>query len=192
MKLQTIKTVKLVIEIIFSVVTILIGIMLYRVFMGYVPGADINQLFLSRLGLPAFRFLGISAGFLIGLPVIMITFEIYSRLSASYILIKTDKGNVLLSDQAIASFVKDTVIQIQGVEDVSVDIRIFKENRVGLHLWIDTDEKNDFLRFSERIQQRVLQDLEFNFSVNRIKYFNVYLESTNIDVNTKGQKVEYK
>lgn len=192
MKLQVIKTTRLVLEILTAAFTILIGILLYRVFMGYLPGTDVNQLFLSRLGMPAFRFLGISAGILIGLPVILIAFEIYARLSSAYIMIKTDKGNVLLSDQAISSFIRDSVGQMPGVSDLSVDIRIFKENRIGIHIWVDTDEKNDFLRFSERIQQRVLQDLEFNFSVNRIRYFNVYLESTNIDINAKGQKVEYK
>ncbi len=192
MKLQTIKTIRLVLLILFAVSSVIIGILLYRVFIAYDPRISLNQIFKTRIGISSFQFLGISAGFLIVLPVLLTVFEIYARFSSSYIHIKTDKGDVLLSDNAISTFIHDTVTLMPGVEDVSVNINIMKENVMGINLWIDTDEKNDFLRFSERIQQRVLQDLEFNFSVNKIKYFNVYLESTNVDINAKGQKVEYK
>lgn len=104
----------------------------------------------------------------------------------------TDKGNILLSDNSIASFVHDTVSQIAGVDTVEVKVNFLKEKAIGLNLWLDTDEKNDFIRFSERIQQRVLQDLEFNFGITKVKYFNVYIESTDINSAGAGYKVEYK
>jgi hypothetical protein len=78
------------------------------------------------------------------------------------------------------------------VENLEVSVDIFKENRIGIHIWLNTDEKNDFVRFSERVQQRVLQDLDFNFGIKKIKYFHVYVETTNINAGGTGYKVNYK
>ncbi len=175
----------------FLCASVIIGIFLYRVFLGYVPGVNIADLFILKTGIQAFPFFGICAGICISFPFIIIAFEIYYRFSTSYISFITENGFVHLSDTAIAGFIKDVVAGLAGVETVEATIEIFKENRLGIHIWLDTDEKSDFVRFSERVQQRVLQDLDFNFGIKKIKYFHVYIESTNINTGTAGYKVDY-
>ncbi|OHD56291.1 MAG: hypothetical protein A2Y33_00550 [Spirochaetes bacterium GWF1_51_8] len=173
-------------------VSIVIGFLLYRVFMGFYPETNIDDLFLGKTGIPAFYFVGITAGVLICIPVIILALQIFSRLSNDYLSVRGEKGIVFLSKISIESFIRDTVSGLGGVHSTECRIEIFKESFVGINLWIDADEKNDFVRFSERIQQRVLQDLQFNFGIEKIKFFNLYLESTDILSETKGAKVTYK
>ena len=192
MKKQILNKIKTVLSVLFALCAVFIGVLMYRVFMGYVPGTDINRLFQARAGMPAFRFFGVSAAILVSIPVIWAGFEIYARFSSSYAIVHSEKGRIFLSDRAMMSFIQDTVSLMAGVEDVTADVRIFKENRIGVNIWVDTDEKNDFIRFSERILQRVLQDLEFNFGIHKIRYFNVYVESTDIEAGNATQRVKYK
>lgn len=175
----------------FFVLTIFIGVEFYRVFLAYVPGININDLINAKIGISAFKFLGISAGILISFPIIICAFEVYYHFSASYVTFLSELGSIHLSDSAIECFIKDIVSNISGVESVDVSVEIFKENRLGIHIWLDTDEKSDFVRFSERVQQRVLQDLDFNFGIKKIKFFHVYVESTNINAGGTGFKVDY-
>ena len=192
MKKRMLNSIKVALSILFAISAIVIGVLMYRVFMGYLPGSDINRLFQSRVGMPAFRFFGISAAILVGIPVLWGALEVYAFFSTSYAIVHSERGRIFLSDRAMVSFIQDTVSLLAGVEDVTADVRIFKENRVGVNIWVDTDEKNDFIRFSDRILQRVLQDLEFNFGINKIRYFNVYVESTNIESGSSAKKVKYK
>jgi len=192
MKKQMLNKIKVALSILFALCAVVIGVLMYRVFMGYVPGTDINRLFQARAGMPAFRFFGVSAAVLVGIPVLWAGFEIYTMFSASYAVVRSEKGRIFLSDRAMMTFIQDTVLLMAGVEDVTADVRIFKENRIGVNIWVDTNEKNDFIRFSERILQRVLQDMEFNFGIHKIRYFNVYVESTNIEAGAATQKVKYK
>lgn len=172
-------------------ITAATGIFLYIMFLGYTPGANVNDLFMTRIGIGVLPLTGILSGIFITFPVLIIAFEIYTRVSFSYINYMTENGSIHLSDGAIAAFVTDVVTQISGVESQEVSVTIYKENRIGIHIWLDTDEKSDFVRFSERVQQRVLQDLEFNFGIKKIKYFHVYIESTNINASGTGYKVNY-
>jgi hypothetical protein len=192
MKKKWISTTRKVLLYSFCAISIIAGFLLYRVFLTYVPGADLDYIFLNRTGMPAFRFIGISAGVLISLPLLVVAFSVYEAIATSYIRVTCEKGTVLLSDTAIASFIHDTVSQISGVDSVEVRVNLLKEKSIGISIWLDIDEKNDFIRFSERIQQRVLQDLEFNFGLTKVKYFNVFLESTDINSGSGNYKVNYK
>ena len=176
----------------FLVIILFIGILLYRIFLNYVPGANIADLFQSKIGLSLFHFIGICSGLFITFPVLIGAADVFYRNTLSYIHFNTETGMIHLSDKAIANFILDIVSEIAGVESIEVSVNIFKENKVGIRIWVYTDEKNDFLRFSERIQQRVIQDLEFNFSIKKIKYFHVYVESTNIQSGANGYKVNYQ
>lgn len=172
--------------------SVIIGLMLYRVFMVYSPGADINDLFVKRIGISAFHFLGLSSGILISFPIIFVAILVFERFSTAYVRVKSDKGLMFLSEFAIQEFISDTVGNIKGVQDVQVKVDIFKDNRVGVNLWLETDEKSDFIRFLERVRQRVIQDMEYNFGINSIRFFNVYLETTDINSEGKRYKVNYK
>ncbi|NPV01560.1 MAG: hypothetical protein HPY53_09290 [Brevinematales bacterium] len=173
-------------------ISVLIGILLYRVFMSYYPGTNLEELFAGKTGIPIFQFLGIAAGVLVCIPVVILAFRLFSRLSSEYLSVHGEKGSVFLGRGAVEMFIRDTVSGLGGVHHCEARIDIQKDNMVGINLWIDADEKNDFVRFSERIQQRVLQDLEFNFGIAKIKYFNLYLETTDILSESKGAKVTYK
>ena len=190
-KKKVLSVIKQVLFVADVVLTLLIGLSLYLVFWGYAPGVNINDLFVSRLKIGAFQFIGISAGILITLPVLIAAIAIYIRFIASYVSYQTEIGIIHLSDASIESFITDVVSQITGVESVEVAISIYKENGLGINIWLDTDEKSDFVRFSERVQQRVLQDLDFNFGIKKIRYFHVYIESTNINAGGTGYKVNY-
>jgi hypothetical protein len=173
-------------------ISVVIGVLLYRVFMSYYPGTNLEELFAGKTGIPVFPFLGISAGVLVCIPIVIIAFRVFSRLSSEYLWVRSEKGNIYLGRGAVEMFIRDTVSGLGGVHHCESRIEVYKDNLVGINLWIDADEKNDFVRFSERIQQRVLQDLEFNFGIDKIKYFNLYLETTDILSESKGAKVTYK
>jgi hypothetical protein len=192
MKKKILKVIKRVLFYTFIAFSVGIGVELYRVFLGYYPGVNINELFIARIGVDAFFFFGVCAGILISLPIALVAFEIYYRFSSAYVHFLTENGMVHLSDKAMENFILDVVSEIAGVKSLEVSVDIFKENSIGIHLWVDTDEKNDFVRFSERIQQRVLQDLEFSFGIKKTRFFSVYVESTDIQASSTGYKVDYK
>lgn len=189
---KTLKTIKWVLFSLLLASSAVIGILLYIVFLNYVPGVNINDLFIVRTGLPAFHFFGLSAGILISLPVLLATIEFFSRAASSYVHVISETGFIHLGDKAIRSFIDDVVSDIPGVESLEVSVDIYKENKLGIKIWIDTDEKSDFVRFSERVQQRVLQDLEFNFGIKKIRFFHVFIETTNIKSGSAGYKVNYQ
>lgn len=176
----------------FLAASLFTGIELYRVFMVYAPGADFQQIFLSVIGVSPFLFFGILSGVFISFPILLAALELYGAISASYIRAVSEKGTILLAASAVESFVRDTVSQIAGVDKIDVSVDYLRNDQIGIRMWLDLDEKNDFIRFSERIQQRVVQDLEFNFAISKIKYFKIMLESTDVTASAKDFKVEYK
>lgn len=192
MKRQTLKVIKRILFYTFLVLALFVGIELYRVFMMMNPQSDFTEVFTLTIGISPFIFLGIVAGVMISFPILITAFELYFTFATSYIIVESSKGSIMLSDTAIESFVRDTVNGLAGVDSVEVSVDVFKENQIGIKLWLGTDEKNDFVRFSERIQQRVVQDLEFNFGIRKFKFFKVFLESTDINSAAKGYKVQYK
>lgn len=192
MKNKTIRIIEKVLFYTFLTASVFTGIELYRVFMVYAPGADFQKIFLSVIGVPPFTFFGIAAGILISFPVLLVVLRLYEAFATSYLSAATEKGTVLLSARAVESFVTDTVSQIDGVDRIDVSIDFLRDNQIGIRMWLDTDEKNDFIRFAERIEQRVVQDLQFNFGITKIKYFRIMLESTDINASDKSAKVEYK
>lgn len=189
---KTLKVIRLSLIGIFLAFCFFLGIEFYRVFLSYVPGVNITDLFLSKIGLSAFHFFALSAGGLISFPVLIAAFEIYFRNSSSYVSYLTETGFIHLSDRSIERFIYDVVSEIEGVESLEVSVEVYKENWIGIHIWVDSEEKTDFVLFSEKIQQRVLQDLEFNFSIKRIRFFHVYMENTNILSDGSNFKVKYQ
>lgn len=192
MKKKILKTIRLVLIILFLAAITVIGIMLFRVFLAYYPGANIGDLFQARLGTPAFNFFGVTAGILISFPVILGAFEIYFRFSMSYVHFVTENGFIHLSDSSIASFIHDSVSEVKGVSSADVRVSVFKENKIGIHIWIDTDDRSDYVSFSQKIQQKVIHDLDYHFGVKKIRFFHVYVESTDIGASDNGYKVRYK
>lgn len=189
---RTIRILSLVLTGLLSAFVLTAGVMFYRVFMRLTPEGDFAAAFSSGTGMSSFAFFGWGAGIFLGLLILIGACELFLLLSRGYITAHTENGEVLLSDKAISAFIHDSVTQIAGVDGVEVSVSIFSDNEVGLKIWLDTTEKNDFVRFSERIQQRVLQDLEFNFGIDKIRYFKAFVETTDIDSTTSGQKVQYK
>ncbi len=116
--------------------------------------------------------------------VVIFVMELILRTRKDYLMVKSATGDILLKENSVAQFIRDTLLEINGVDLVDIEVTILKENAIGLNIWVDSTEKNDYVRFSERIQQRVIQDLEFNFGITKIRYFRVFLESTHIQ-NTK-------
>jgi hypothetical protein len=189
---KVIRIVKNILFYSFLAISFLMGLALYRIFLGYVPGINITDLFISKVGIPAFPAFGIIAGVLISFPVLILAFQVYFKYSSSYVSFASRTGKIHLSDHSISGFISDIVLDIAGVESAEISVDIFKENRVGIHIWVDTDQKSDFVQFSEKIQQKVLQELDNGFGIKNIKYFHVYIESTNINTGKTGYKVNYK
>lgn len=192
MKKRILKTIRLVLVILFVATALIAGILLFRVFLAYFPGANIGDLFQARLGMPAFNFFGITAGILISFPVILAAFEIYFRFSRSYVHFVTENGFIHLSDESVSQFINDSVSETRGVASVDVQVSVFKENRIGVHIWVDTDDRVDYVSFSQKIQQKVIRDLDFHFGIKKIRFFHVYVESTDIGSAENGYKVKYK
>ena len=192
MKKKILKTIRLVLVILFLTVIAVIGIMLFRVFLTYYPGANVGDLFQARLGIPAFNFLGVTAGILISFPVILAAFEIYFRFSMSYVHFVTENGFIHLGDEAIAAFIRDSVSEVKGVSSADVRVSVYKENKIGVLIWIDTDDRSDYVGFSQKIQQKVIHDLDYHFGVKKVRYFHVYVESTDIGSSDNGYKVKFK
>lgn len=192
MKKKRIRQTKNVLLIVFAVLAVIIGLLSYRVFMSYYPGVNWNDLIKAKTGLSAQLWFSLSAGLLVAVPLLLVALSIYEHFAFSYVSYLSDHGVIFLSDRSMESFITDVVSEMAGVEAVDVSVEIFKENKLGIRIWLDTDEKNDFVRFAERVQQRVLQDLDFNFGIKKIRHFQVYVESTNILAGNGHPRVQYR
>lgn len=161
----------------FITISIITGIIFYRVFLSYYPGINWSEFFITKMKINFFEFSGIIASLFVSLPIIIIAFEIFSKNSTSYIVGKSEKANIFFSEDSIKTFVENTVLTFNGVENVTVRVDIFKKIYIGLHIYIELSEKTDFVKFSERISERLRQDLEFNFGITEIKFLNIYIEN---------------
>lgn len=146
----------------------------------------------TSLSLPIFLLLLILFLVFIAVVVIAGVLELILRTRQDYLIVKTATGDILLKQHSVEQFIRDTLLEITGVDFVDVEVSILKGNAIGLNIWMDSTEKNDYVRFSERIQQRVVQDLDFNFGVSKIRFFRVFLESTHIRNGKQPIRVHFK
>ncbi|MEJ5284374.1 MAG: hypothetical protein ACP5Q5_07765 [Brevinematia bacterium] len=161
----------------FIAISIITGIIFYIVFLSYYPGINWSEFFITKMKINFFEFSGIIASLFVSLPILIIAFEIFSKNSTSYVIGKSEKINLFFSEDSIKTFTENTILTFNGIENVNVKVDIFKKNFVGLHIYIELSEKTDFVKFSERISERLRQDLEFNFGITEIKFLNIYIEN---------------
>ncbi|MCX7821121.1 MAG: alkaline shock response membrane anchor protein AmaP [Brevinematales bacterium] len=173
------------------ILSVALGIIFYKVFLSYYPGINWSEFFITKLKINFFEFSGIVASIFVSLPIIIIAFEIFFRNSTSYITGKSEKTSLYFSEDAIKTFVENVVFTFNGIENVLVKVEIFKKNYLGLHIYIELSEKTDFVKFSERISERVRQDLEFNFGITEIRFLNIYIENLS-HTNEQNYIVIYK
>ncbi len=161
----------------FIIISILTGIIFYITFLSYYPGINWNDFFISKFKIKFFEFSGIIASIFVSIPVILIATEIFYKNSTNYLLVKSEKCTILVSEQTIKNFCENIVLSFNGVENTLTQVDIFKKNFIGLQIYIELSEKTDYIKLSERITERIKQDLEFNFGIKEIKFINVYIEN---------------
>ncbi len=161
----------------FIIISILTGIIFYITFLSYYPGINWNDFFISKFKIKFFEFSGIIASIFVSIPVILIATEIFYKNSTNYLLVKSEKCTILVSEQTIKNFCENIVLSFNGVKNTLTKVDIFKKNFIGLQIYIELSEKTDYIKLSERITERIKQDLEFNFGIKEIKFINVYIEN---------------
>ncbi len=191
MRKRTLRLVKNSVSAFYLIISAAIGILFYSIFLGFQPGIDVSGLIQARAGLKPFALFGICACVLISFPVILSALFIYDHFSGSYIT-ASGNGSVHLSDKAIEGFIQGTAADIVGVESPEAVVDVLKDNRIGVHLRLDTFVKSDFTGFAERVKKKIIKELELNLGINKFKYFHVTIESIDIHTGPGNYRVSYK
>ena len=168
------------------------GFSMYRIFMSYVPGSDLNQLFLSRLSVSAFDFFVVISTLLIAAPIILLAFQLFSLFSGSYIRQSTQKGVFFIGEEALHETVIACAQNQPNVENAEARIELYSKARIGIHLWLELAIGTDYAQFAAEMESKIAERLESDFGILNIRYINIYLDTVSA-ANTKTNiKIRYK